>query len=470
MSKVEPIRLRQEAAFRAGSTPGLLESLSEGLALLEEKQWSDKQRFIDSLSLEVNTVVLEPNEDVQVMLHRMFPSDERKAFGEKPLLTIAIKEDAAASADVNPSVTSPQGGRRLPVFANRIRMAETTTVVNQRLLLADGVYRVEAVLESGGEVVARLRRPIFAISDFTERLEGLLALLNAAKASSDPRVKSLTDQLATVEFQLQRLANINEAHGESIDPLGELRRLEEVLAAFSGGSNPLASARGQIEKACRSADGRLLPYRIYVPKSYDGKTPLAMVILLHDALVDERAYFGEVYGGSAIAAEAERRGLLLVAPNAGGIFPTYRGKSEEDVFEVIKAATHDYAVDPARIYITGHSAGAFGSWAIASHRAEMFAAIAPVSGGFQLPSSEQATLFAKLSDIPVLVVHGGRDGIAPPKLSRDFANAARKAGLRVEYLESPDADHFAIVSATFSQILDFFDKSRKAPKATEQSK
>ncbi|HEU4387263.1 MAG TPA: prolyl oligopeptidase family serine peptidase, partial [Blastocatellia bacterium] len=469
VSRVEPARLRQETAYRAANISGLLESLSESIALLEGKPWNDKQRFVDSLALEVNTVALEPNEDVQVALHRMFPSDDRKAFGEKPLVTIAIKEDAAATADITPSLTSPRVVRRAPVFADRIRISQTSTVVNQRLLLPDGIYRVEAVLESGGEVVARLRKPIFAISDFTEKLEGLVALLNTIRGSTDPNAKSRAEQLATIEFQIQRLAGINEAHGENLDPIAELRRLEEVLAAVSGGSNPLATARGQVEKACRSADGRLLPYRVYLPKSYDGKTPAPMVVLLHDALVDERAYLSEIYGGSTIAAEAEKRGFVLVAPGAGGIFPTYRGKSQEDVFEVIRAAMQEYAVDPGRIYVTGHSAGAFGTWAIASQRPEMFAAIAPVSGGFVLAQNDQTAIFSKVSDVPVLVVHGGRDGIAPPKLSRELSNSARKAGLRVEYLESADADHFSVVSTTFSQILDFFQKNRKAPKP-EQSK
>jgi dienelactone hydrolase len=470
LSKIEPIRLRQEAAFRGANVPGLLEALTEGIAMLDGKPWNDKQRFVNSLTLELDAVVLEPNQDVQVALHRMFPSDDRKAFGGKPLVTIAVKEDAAAAAEISPSLTSPTANRRLPVFASRIRLAETTTVANQRLLVPDGVYRVEATIEAGGEVIARLRKSIFAISDFTERIEGLAALVNLIRTSADPNVKSLGEQLTTVEFQIQRLASINDPRGDNIDPIAELHRLEGVLASFSGGSNPLAGARGQVEKAYRSSDGRLAPYRIYVPKSYDGKTSLPLVVLLHDALVDERAYFSDIYGGPGILAEAERRGVLLASPNAGGIFPTYRGKSEEDVSEVIKAVSRDYAVDPARIYLTGYSAGAFGAWTIAANRPGTFAAIAPVSGGITLPSNEQAKLFSKLSDVPVLVVHGGRDGISPPKLSRDLANAARKAGVKVDYLEPADADHFTAVSVTFSQVLDFFEKNRRAAKAAEPSK
>ena len=49
--------------------------------------------------------------------------------------------------------------------------------------------------------------------------------------------------------------------------------------------------------------------------------------------------------------------------------------------------------------------------------------------------------------MPMLVVHGARDGIAPPELSRDAVEAAQKAGMKVSLLEVPDADHISIFGA-----------------------
>src|SRR5262245_26102452 len=470
LSKIEAIRQKQETAFRAGNVSALIEALSEANAVIEGKAWSDRQKFADSLLLELDAIVVEPNQNVQASLHRLFPSDDRKAYGDRPLVTITVKEEPALSANLIPSPSSPPRRSRLPVFASRVPIAETTTVLNQRLLLPDGVYWVEATVEAQGQVVAQLRRPLFALSDFTERVEGLAGTFNSLKVSPDPKVKALAEQFVTVEFQLQRLAGINDSPTETLDPIAELRRIQSSVESFSAGANPLGVGPGIVERAYRGADGKAVPYQVYVPKGYNGKTPLPLVTLLHDALGDERSYFTTIPGADSITSEAERRGYLLVAPRAGGIFPTYRDKSDDDVSEVLKAISRDYSIDQSRIYLTGFGAGAFGTWMIASSRPETFAAIAPVSGGPPVAANALPAFLTALSAVPILVVHGGRDGITSPKLSRDVVAAARKAGLKVDHLEAADADHFTTASSTFPQVMDFFDKNQKAPRTSEPAK
>jgi predicted peptidase len=134
----------------------------------------------------------------------------------------------------------------------------------------------------------------------------------------------------------------------------------------------------------------------------------------------------------------------------------------DDTFEVIRCVTRDYRIDASRIYLTGHSIGGYGTWLIASAKPELFAAIAPVSSGAPVKGEALDALLKKLKDLPTMVVHGARDGIAPPQLSREMAAAAKKAGLSVDYLEVPEADHLSVVAGTFPAIMDFFDKHTKA--------
>src|SRR6185503_6071436 len=68
VAAVEPLRRRAEDAFKQGNIPGILETISEGQALLTGRKWDDRQRFIASLTLETDRLVIEPNKVLQVSL------------------------------------------------------------------------------------------------------------------------------------------------------------------------------------------------------------------------------------------------------------------------------------------------------------------------------------------------------------------------------------------------------------------
>ena len=59
----------------------------------------------------------------------------------------------------------------------------------------------------------------------------------------------------------------------------------------------------------------------------------------------------------------------------------YRGSAERDVMDVIAEVRRDYAIDPDRIYLMGHSMGGYGTWSVAMAHPDVFAAIGPISGG-----------------------------------------------------------------------------------------
>jgi pimeloyl-ACP methyl ester carboxylesterase len=124
----------------------------------------------------------------------------------------------------------------------------------------------------------------------------------------------------------------------------------------------------------------------------------------------------------------------------------------------------NYQVDPLRVYLAGHSMGGFGTWLVAARKPELFAAIAPMSAGPPAQGDALTALLEKVKPLPALVVHGAKDGIVPPEYSKKMVEAAQRAGLQVTYLEVPDADHLTIIGASFSAVLDFFDKHTKAAK------
>ena len=457
LSAIEVLRKRGEDAFRRGSIPGILEAIGEAQTLLAGKKWDERQRFIASLTVETDRLVVEPNQVLQMSLTRMFPASIEKAFTSAPTVSFVIISGEAGSkasdAQTAPTLTQPV------VVAERLTIAETSSNASRKLLLPDGAYDVIATIETGGQKIAEIRRQIYAISDFSDSITQMSKAIDGIKKSADPKVKAIAPLISTPEFQLQRLAQLNRTRGEvELNPSQEIDRIEAELSALAKGQNPFARERGEVERAYQAPDGKLFPYRLYVPKSYDGSSATPLVVMLHGALGDERYYFSGLFDPAVIKSEADRRGYILVGVNGRGRFSL----SPDDVFEVINAVTRDYKIDAPRIYLTGHSIGGFAAWLVASSKPELFAAIAPVSGGPPAQGDSLTALLAKLKGTPVMVVHGAQDGIAPVQLSRTMAGAAEKAGLKVTYVEVPDGDHLSVVGSTFPAVMEFFDKSTKA--------
>lgn len=457
LSAVEPLRKRGEEAFRRGHIPGILEVVGEAQALLTGKKWDDRQRFISSLTLEVDRLVIEPNQTLQVSLTRIFQVNIDKVFTSAPTVTLTIVpgERASRAREAQTAMQPIQPA----IIAQSLPVAEAMSNASRRLLLPDGAYEVVASVEAGGQKLAEIKRPIYAIGNFNDSIAQMSKTIAALKNSSDAKIKAL---VATPEFQLQRLAQLNTSRGEiDLNANEEIDRIEAELSALAKGQNPFANARGEIERAYQASDGKLVPYRLYVPKSYDGASAKPLVVMLHGALGDERYYFSGLFDPAVIEGEAERRGYVLAGVNGRGRFAIYSGPGLDDVFEVTNAVTRDYKIDPARIYLTGHSTGGFGVWIAASSKPERFAAVAAVSGGPPVQGEALTSLLKPLKGLPALIAHGAQDGIVPAQLSRTMAAAAEKAGLKVTYLEVPDGDHMSVVASTFPAIMDFFDKSSK---------
>jgi len=457
---IEQLRKRSEEQFKLGSIPGMLEAIGEAQALLTGKRWDERQKFISSLTIETDRLVIEPNQVLQVSLTRMFPTNPEKLLGASPTVTFQIVagEQSAKSGEAPPS---PPLSAPLPI-AERLAIAETSNNAARRLLLSDGAYEVVARIEAAGKAIAELKKPIYAISDFSSSIGAMSRNITGIKGSTDPKVKAAAYLLATPEFQLQRLTPLTKTRGDvDLNPIKEIDRIESELAAIIKGRNPFTRERGEVERAYRATDGILVPYRLYIPQSYDDTSARPLVVMLHGELGDERYYFSGVSDATVVKAEADRRGWILVGTNGRGRF----GISDEDVFEVVKAVTTDYKIDPARIYLTGHAKGGFGVWLIAARKPDLFAALAAVSAGPPAEVSRLGEVLAPLKDTAAMLVHGAQDTITPVQLSRTMATAAEKAGLRVTLLEIPSGDHLSVIGSSFPAVMEFFEKNPKSSKS-----
>ena len=86
--------------------------------------------------------------------------------------------------------------------------------------------------------------------------------------------------------------------------------------------------------------------------------------------------------------------------------PSGWDRCEQEVLGIIDSVLDTYRADADRLYLTGLSYGGYGTWYLASHHPELFAAIAPVVGW------GHPDLMPALADppMPMWVFAGGRDG------------------------------------------------------------
>jgi predicted peptidase len=186
-----------------------------------------------------------------------------------------------------------------------------------------------------------------------------------------------------------------------------------------------------------------------------------MIVSLHGMGGDENSFFAG-YDNGAIRRVAEERGYIIVCPKGRGPYSMYLASAERDVIDVINEMKRGFSIDEDRVYLMGHSMGGYGAWSIAVDNPDLFAAIAPISGGgtpFSTPKLKAIT------HVPWIVVHGDNDPTVPVEESRKMVKAGKELGVEIKYIEVPGGNHGDVVVPAFKDIFDWFDAHKRRPKA-----
>lgn len=169
-----------------------------------------------------------------------------------------------------------------------------------------------------------------------------------------------------------------------------------------GGRDPLVIAR---------------PFDVTVPVGYRAGTPVPLLLLLHGYTAT--AQLQDTYFGYSQL--AQQRTFLVALPNGlrDDTLQQYWnatdaccafGKTNDDVAyltAVIKDVQARYSVDPKRIYVVGHSNGAFMAHRLACDRAELIAGIMAFAGN----TWANPTRCQPSEGVAVLQVHGTLDPV-----------------------------------------------------------
>lgn len=175
-----------------------------------------------------------------------------------------------------------------------------------------------------------------------------------------------------------------------------------------------------------------IDYLLYLPKDYDEQESWPLVMFLHGA--GERGdnlELVKVHGPPKLISEGREFPFIVVSPQC----PKNSRWYPFELTALLDELTAKLKVDEDRIYVTGLSMGGFGTWSLAAHTPDRFAAIVPICGG------GERFIARYIKDIPVWVFHGAKDRAVPLERSEQMVEAVKAAGGNVKFTVYPEAGH-----------------------------
>jgi predicted peptidase len=181
-----------------------------------------------------------------------------------------------------------------------------------------------------------------------------------------------------------------------------------------------------------------MPYRLFVPPSYDKSHAHPVVLWLHGAGSVGNDNFAQMSGASL------RGTHTWTTPEVQAKHPAFvlAPQAQQDwtlefpaVIELLSSVEQEFNIDKTRIYIAGQSMGGHGTFYFITARPDLFAAAIPLCGW---GDASRANVIAH---IPIWAFHGADDPTVPVTESRKMIAAIRRAGGSPLYTEYKGVKH-----------------------------
>lgn len=177
-----------------------------------------------------------------------------------------------------------------------------------------------------------------------------------------------------------------------------------------------------------------LPHLVYLPQDFESKESWPLVIFLHGAGERGSDLTGAAFHGPfREIREGREFPFVAVAPQCpdNTLWEAYQETLETMLEEWIAT----YHIDPNRVYLTGLSMGAYGSWSWGTLHPDRFAAIVPLCG------SGDPNRASRLRGVPVWAFHGDQDDIVPLTGTSNMVEMLRRAGGNVRFTTCEGVGH-----------------------------
>ncbi len=476
--KAETDKLSAEAQpfLQSGNTGEARRRLAQAVCLLLGRAWNAREEYGASLALRTDMTVADLSRPWVAQLAQRYPIRAEAASGLR--LRVSLAEGGLPGrADV--VVSTGKIIKEMGTFdlASRDLNDDPYKFDFIPAGVPEGAYMVVAEVLDGSAPITHLVTPVYFVRD--------LALRQAAIEKALARIQGHESAKATIlyPFDLARGINASRREVNRFDWPTEVSRSESVLKSLVAGKDPLYQAKGDNRRNYSFTEaGEIMPYRIFVPSKWDGKTKMPIVLALHGSQLDENNMLTR--NDNEMQKLAEQHGYLVAAPlgyringgygrignpapppgsapgtPASPIQARISDLSEMDAMNVLDVVTREYNADPSRTYVMGNSMGGGGTWTLAIKHPEKFAAIAPCASPAR---NLDAYSFGQLKGMPTMHVHGDSDELIPVAGARATEKAMKEQGMPLyTYVEVKGGMHGTAVQIVMPQIFDFFAKYQK---------
>ena len=466
-TKIDAIDAQLAEATKDGRTGEIRRLVAKGMTLMAGNEWTDALDYKNSLALRSDQVVVDSGKPYEVRMEQIYSP------------TLVLEHDLTAHfslCKLHVPVPGQGGGNAQPAPCDVAKDLGKFDDVRRDLLdspfraevdlsgVEDGGYRIEGEIFDGDKSLGMSGFRVMVEKGLDKNMEAIVT----AAASAPQAIR------AEVMFPVDRVRNIDLGNIDLglFDPAKEFATAEATLAAAKSGKDPFAGRTGDFKRHYYLEPAKeIMPYRLYVPKNYDGSRAFPLIVALHGLGGTEDSMFGPSYGMVPLA---EQHGYILVAPLGYRIDGFYGGipgtgpasrpaqLSEQDVMEVLRLVRREYKIDDHRIYLMGHSMGGIGTWALGAKYADIWAALGPISG-----TGNPATV-EKMRAIPEVVVHGDADTVVPIAGAQAMVAAMNKFGTEVKFIVVPGGSHVSVPGPNMPAIFDFFDAHSKVAAAASE--
>jgi predicted peptidase len=206
-----------------------------------------------------------------------------------------------------------------------------------------------------------------------------------------------------------------------------------MCAALLAGQRPLDP--GIYRATFQAPGGTTLQYTVSVPRGYDGRQPVPLVLALHPG--GERfPYIGGTFMEQVVLpALYYELDAIVIAPDATG--PSWADPAtEQAVVALVRRIIVDWAIDTRRVMVTGFSMGGRGTWTLSARHPDLF------TGAIVMAGATGGTPVADLARMPTYVIHSREDDVVPFRPAEAVVRDLQQMNRSVAFDAIDGAGHF----------------------------